>query len=156
MQPPNLDSVTLNFKLIARRLSYCHKLETLTFSDTALSDLWGNVATRNRFLWMNLPQILGDCGGNLTFNLRRLVIQVRAMEKLSQKPLWYLSHLNDKRLRIVDQMNVCLGVLARLERVSPADCSEEWFWEEENGKYLQFEKLTKEERRQRKREYGWN
>jgi hypothetical protein len=53
-------------------------------------------------------------------------------------------------------MNVCLGVLARLERVSPTDCPEEWFWEEEDGKCLQFEKLTTKERRERKKQLGWN
>jgi hypothetical protein len=51
----NLEATTLNFKLISRRLFYCHDLQTLTFTDTAVSELWEQLSARNIFLWMSVP-----------------------------------------------------------------------------------------------------
>lgn len=56
----------------------------------------------------------------------------------------------------MDKLSVSLGVLAKLERVSPTDQAEDWFWEAGKGDYFKFENLNRQERKQRRRELGWS
>lgn len=146
------------FGRVADRLEHHSKLQTLKFSDQRffIDPRYEKLLARNRFVWMNIPPLLSLSGESCS--LRKVVIQIRCRHEdhpdLTPKNE-YTARRKKDRWALVDNMSICLGILPRLEKVTPRDRPEDWFWEADDGTVLHFETLNGREREQRRRELGW-
>lgn len=145
------------FSRIEERVLQYSQLQSLTIGD-APPNTWEESLRRNRFLWTHLPPILELSG--VMFNLRKLVIQVRGLRShdYTEPTLYSIAGVRNfqKCWRLVDKLSICFRVLAKLDRVSPTNQIEDWFWEADDGKYLQFDRLTTEGRKRLRQELGWS
>jgi len=137
---------------VTERLSQYPKLETITIRGTA-SNEWRNLLARNEFISAHFPVILSPSGS--MFNLRKIVIQIEGLHSLDLEPAFLSGYGARECRKLMDNISIYLGIVAKLERISPTDQHEVWFWEADDGRYLRFKKLTELERKQRSKEFGW-